>query len=53
MRFRQENRRHGSLSISGVLMSKEETIELAKRFLQIAGDGESEIRLLHEQADFA
>jgi hypothetical protein len=33
--------------------SKEEAIELTKRFLQIAGDGESEIRLLHEQSDFA
>ncbi len=28
--------------------SKEEAIEHCKRFLQVAGDGESEIRLLHE-----
>jgi hypothetical protein len=33
--------------------SKEEAVELTKRFLNVAGDGESEIRLLHEQADFA
>lgn len=33
--------------------SKEEAIELTKRFLQVAGDGESEIRLLHEPSDFA
>jgi hypothetical protein len=32
--------------------SKAEAIELAKRFLKVAGDGESEIRLLHEQAAF-
>jgi hypothetical protein len=28
--------------------SKEEAIEWTKRFLEVAGDGESEIRLLHE-----
>lgn len=28
--------------------SKEEAIELTKRFLQVAGDGESEIRQLYE-----
>jgi hypothetical protein len=33
--------------------SKEEAIELTKRFLKVAGDGETEIRLLHEEADFA
>jgi hypothetical protein len=33
--------------------SKEEAIELAKRFLKIAGDGESEIRQLHEPSDFS
>jgi hypothetical protein len=33
--------------------SKEEAIELNKRFLNVAGDGETEIRLLHEQAAFA
>ena len=33
--------------------SKEEAIEWTKRFLNVAGDGESEIRLLHEAADFA
>jgi hypothetical protein len=33
--------------------SKQEAVELTKRFLNVAGDGESEIRLLHEQADFA
>jgi hypothetical protein len=32
--------------------SKEEAIELTKRFLKVAGDGESEIRLLHEAGDF-
>ena len=30
--------------------SKEEAIELVKRFLKVAGDGETEIRLLHEQS---
>jgi len=33
--------------------SKEEAVEWTKRFLKVAGDGESEIRLLHEAADFA
>ena len=33
--------------------SKAEAIEWTKRFLKVAGDGESEIRLLHEAADFA
>lgn len=33
--------------------SKAHAIELTKRFLSVAGDGESEIRLLHEQGDFA
>jgi hypothetical protein len=33
--------------------SKEEAVEWTKRFLNVAGDGESEIRLLHEAADFA
>ena len=33
--------------------SKEEAIHWTKRFVQVAGDGESEIRLLHEQGDFA
>lgn len=28
--------------------SKEEALEWTKRFLEVAGDGESEIRLLHE-----
>jgi hypothetical protein len=32
--------------------SKEEAVEWAKRFLKIAGDGESEIRQLHEPSDF-
>lgn len=32
--------------------SKEEAIELTKRFLKVAGDGESEIRQLHEASDF-
>jgi hypothetical protein len=32
--------------------SKEEAIELTRRFLKVAGDGESEIRLLHEPSDF-
>ena len=31
--------------------SKEEAIELAKGFLEAAGDGESEIRQLHEATD--
>jgi hypothetical protein len=33
--------------------SKEEAIEQAKRFLEIAGDGVTEIRQLHEPSDFA
>ena len=33
--------------------SKAEVIELTKRFLKVAGDGTSEIRLLHEESDFA
>lgn len=33
--------------------SKEEAIELTKRFLKVAGDGESEIRQLHEMSDFS
>ena len=32
--------------------SKAEAIELTKRFLKVAGDGESEIRQLHEASDF-
>jgi hypothetical protein len=32
--------------------SKEEAIGLAKRFLKVAGDGESEIRLMYEQPAF-
>jgi hypothetical protein len=34
------------------LPSMAEAIELAKRFLQVAGDGESEIRQMHDQAAF-
>jgi hypothetical protein len=33
--------------------SKEEAIEWTKRFLKVAGDGESEIRQLFEPCDFA
>jgi hypothetical protein len=33
--------------------SKDEAIEWTKRFLKVAGDGESEVRLLHEASDFA
>lgn len=33
--------------------SKEEAIEMAKNFLQVAGDGETEIRQLYEASDFA
>lgn len=33
--------------------SKKEAIELAKRFLKVAGDGESEIRQLFEATDFS
>ncbi|HEX2077156.1 MAG TPA: YciI family protein [Longimicrobium sp.] len=32
--------------------SKEEAIELTRRFLQVAGDGECEIRQLYEPGDF-
>jgi hypothetical protein len=32
--------------------SKEEMIELTKRFLNVAGDGECEIRLLYGPSDF-
>jgi hypothetical protein len=32
--------------------SKEEAIEWTKRFLEVAGDGESEIRQLYEAEDF-
>jgi hypothetical protein len=32
--------------------SKEEAIELAKRFLEVVGEGESEIRLMHDQPAF-
>lgn len=33
--------------------SKEEAIEWTKRFLKVAGDGESEIRPLYEPCDFS
>jgi hypothetical protein len=33
--------------------SKDEAIEWTKRFLEVAGDGESEVRLLHEESDFS
>jgi hypothetical protein len=32
--------------------SKEEIIEMTKTFLRVAGGGESEIRLMHDQAAF-
>jgi hypothetical protein len=32
--------------------SKEEAIELAKRFLEVVGEGESEIRLMHDEPAF-
>jgi hypothetical protein len=32
--------------------SLEEAIELTRRFLEVAGDGETEIRALHEARDF-
>ncbi len=32
--------------------SKEEAIELTKRFLKVVGEGESEIRLMHDQPAF-
>jgi hypothetical protein len=33
--------------------SKDEAVEWTKKFLHVAGDGESEVRLLHEESDFA
>jgi hypothetical protein len=33
--------------------SKQEAIELAKRFLTVVGEGESEIRLMHDTPAFA
>jgi len=33
--------------------SREEAIELTRRFLNVAGDGETEIRQLYEASDFA
>jgi hypothetical protein len=33
--------------------TKEEAVEWTKRFLKVAGDGESEVRLVHEMTDFA
>ena len=33
--------------------SKEDAIEMAKRFLNVAGDGECELRQVFEPADFA
>jgi hypothetical protein len=33
--------------------SKQEAIELAKRFLEVVGEGESEIRLMHDVPAFA
>ena len=33
--------------------SKEEAIEMAKRFLNVAGDGECELRQVFEPTDFA
>jgi len=35
------------------VQSREEAIEWTKRFLKLAGDGESEIRQLSEAADFS
>jgi hypothetical protein len=32
--------------------SKDEAVQWTKKFLNAAGDGESEVRLLHEQGDF-
>jgi hypothetical protein len=32
--------------------TKEEAVEWTKRFLKVAGDGESEVRLVHEMTDF-
>ena len=34
------------------LASKEEAVEMAKRFLAVAGDGETEIRQIFEASDF-
>ncbi|MGH9160069.1 MAG: YciI family protein, partial [Vicinamibacteraceae bacterium] len=34
------------------VQSKEEAVAWTKRFLEVAGDGESEIRQLHEASDF-
>jgi hypothetical protein len=33
--------------------SKQEAIEVAKRFLKVAGDGETEIRQVYEESDFS
>ena len=33
--------------------SRDEAIQWTKKFLDVAGDGESEVRLLHEMEDFA
>jgi hypothetical protein len=33
--------------------SKQEAIELAKRFLEVVGEGESEVRLMHDVAAYA
>ena len=33
--------------------SKDEAIELAKRFLKVVGEGESEVRLMHDAPAFA
>jgi hypothetical protein len=35
------------------VQSREEAIELARRFISLAGDGETEIRQVFEAADFA
>jgi hypothetical protein len=32
--------------------SKDEAVRWTKKFLEVAGNGESEVRLLHEQGDF-
>jgi hypothetical protein len=32
--------------------SKAEAVDIAKRFLALAGDGESEVRMMHDQAAF-
>ncbi len=36
-----------------IYKSKEEAIEHAKDFLALVGEGESEVRQMHEAADFA